>query len=403
MDQLPRNIDDLLSYLQDVKVDITKNLSPEKIKGYFKSDPECRRQMGNLDGDSDFTCVNCETVGRLVNLTLGVPKKIYIESGTYEGLILDVDESPLIYECDWNQKLLELHNKLEKIEGIAECGYIKKAKKYICTTLWVNSVLINWQLERIVKNHINPIMYSFICSDKGYRMQFDHIKPLSEFSDLNEEKTYYLLLQLAAIFISLKPHCFVHGSCTFDKLSFTDYPCGYKLEDRVIEGPFTLYLGGFHMSSINVKETRLVPSVKGRDVDLEYNVNNFLPVITKFHLGEYDLETKKTEKGPLIYTIKGMNSVALATIRYSGYPVFGGSFDIYTCLVSLLSWQPFRCQVKKSEKLTAIIRGMFPYNLPVIHRENIKCSIQASTCLADNWMYCDASDKLMSLLETYKL
>lgn len=410
-ESLPRNIDRMLYLFQQRKEYILDTLDPNIISEYFSADTECRRHMGNMDPESNFSCDNCEAIGRLTNLSKGVPKTINIETGDYEGGVLDIIETnQVLHNCKEDTDSMEYHRKLDMIEGLAECGLGlgKRAKRYISSDTWVNETLINWQIERIFDHksipHVIPVINSFVCDNKGYTVKLNQVEPLMNVESISEKEAYSILLQISSIFMTLKPYRFVHGSATIDKLGIVRKPCSYMNGDLVVSGPFTIYIKGFHMSSININDTRLIPSTRGRGVNLKMSVDNFKPIINKQSLGNYDIETGRQERGPLIYNTRGMETILMTSMRYSGYPIFGGSFDIYSMIVSLLSWHPFRCTVRSSEKLTAIIVNMFVYNkLPVINHENMTCSLKVATSLSDVWLYCDAVERLILLLKTYKI
>jgi hypothetical protein len=406
-----RHIDDLLREFQNRKEVVLNDPTPSTITQFLQSDPGCMRNMGNTDGENLFSCDNCEYMGRLTKLSLGVPKEIKIQTGAYEGRKMKIHETPsALHGCKLDEYAHERHATIDTIEGVSECGISGKSKivKYLASDMWLNETLINWQIGRIFEHkglpHINPIITNFVCGNNGYVIDFDDVKPLMEKTKISEVDAYCILQQLVSIFLTLKPYRFVHGSCTIDKLGFSDRGCGYASNDMEVTGPFTLYLGGFKRSSINVKDTRLIPSVNGAGVNLKYSVENFHPVIKKFKMGKVDMTTHKTSGGPLIYSIEGTGISLLTTMRYSGYPIFGGSYDLYSIIVSLLSWGPFRCAVENSEYLTAIIRNIFVdhRNLPTIKEENIQCSIKLSLSLSGVWMYCDAAEKLRDLLNAYR-
>lgn len=408
-----QSVDELFHEYQSSKFDLlTKhNITPDNIKKFIFPDSECMRNMGKKDGESEYSCTKCLQVGRLADMRRAMPDNIKIEFGKNKGMTYGITETNnALFGCSYDQDAERRFDLINSIENISSCGLegIVKAKSYIASDYWLNEILISWYIEKLFKEeeipHINPIIIGYVCGSSGYTVDCDGVNRLIDMTDVTEDDAISILLQLGAIFTCLKKHKFIHGTCTIDKLGFTNVPCGYKYRGQNIKGRFTLYIRGFHLSSINIGDTRLIPSTKGRGVDLEYAVRQFRPVVSKCKLTKLSIGDEYPDgcgDGDLIYSYNDKGPTLFTTMRYSGFPIFGGSHDLYSIIVSLLSWNPFRTAVKNSEKLTAIIRKMFPDRLPVINEEDITCSYKVAANLSGVWLYCSAVDKLFEMVNLY--
>lgn len=408
------------------KFALLDNPTPEKIAAFVTPDNGCVRRMGHGDGSSGYACTRCLQIGRLTDMDYEPPSSITIETGSMQGVTFGITEKEnVLYDVKWDDQAPERFDAINSVENLSLCGLSgnSKASRYLSSDTWLNEALISWQIERILttKNlpHINPVMIAYVCGGRGFTIDCDGVIPLTDKTMLSEKDALTILTQLGSFLLALKSSLFVHGSLTMDKIGWIDHPCGYEYMGNEVEGEFTLYFHGFHMSSINVapvnhttgprgnnRETiRLIPSTRGRGVDLEYAVSQFKPVIKRCSLGdvgigeEYENVCKADED--LLYQYVDNGPVLFTTMRYSGFPIFGGGFDLYTVLISLLSWKPFRCAVSNSEVLTAIIRKMFPGKFPTIKEADITCSYKVATCLSGVWLYCNAVEKLFEFIRIY--
>lgn len=420
-------VDAVFQEYRTTKFGLLDNPTPEKINSFITPDEGCVRRMGRGDGTSDFSCSNCLQMGKLTDMDTR-PTSLTIEAGSMQGVTFGITEKEhVLYSCAWDTKAQERFDAINAIENLSSCGLSgnARASRYLASDTWLNESLVSWQIEKILtmKNlpHINPVMIAYVCGGRGYTIDCDGVEPLTDRDFLTEYEALSVLLQLGSFLMALRSSMFVHGSLTIDKLGITQQECGYRYSGHDITGPFTLYIRGFHMSSINIapakhmegprgnthETIRLIPSVNGRDVDLDYAVSQFKPVIRKCKLGgvsigdAYAEECTPTDTGDMLYRYLDSGPVLFTTMRYSGFPIFGGGFDLYTAIVSLMSWGPFRCAMSRSESLNAIIRRMFPGDLPNIREPNITCSYKVATCLNGVWLYCNAVDKLFENVKLY--
>lgn len=421
-------VDHVFHEYQTAKFALLDNPTPEKITAFITPDDGCVRQMGHGDGASGYACTRCLQIGRLTDMDYSPPKSILIETGSMKGVTFGITEKEnVLYDVMWDDRAPERFDAINSIENLSMCGLSgnSKASRYLASDTWLNEALVSWQIERILtaKNipHINPVMIAYVCGGRGFSIDCDGVKPLTTKTHLSEHDALSILTQLGSFLMALKSSLFVHGSLTIDKLGWADQPCGYEYMGHEVMGDFILYIHGFHMSSINVapanhitgprgnnRETiRLIPSTRGRGVDLEYSVSQFKPVIkqcsiSNVQIGEvYENVCKADGDAEMLYQYVDNGPVLFTTMRYSGFPIFGGGFDLYTALISLLSWKPFRCAVSNSERLTAIVRKMFPGTFPTIKEPDITCSYKVATCLSGAWLYCDAVEKMFENIRTY--
>ena len=424
-----QSVDGVFLEYRNSKFALLDNPTPEKITAFITPDDGCVRRMGHGDGSSGYACTRCLQIGKLTDMDYSPPTSIHIETGSMQGATFGITEKEdVLYDVRWDDRAPERFDAINSIENLSMCGLSgnTKASRYLASDTWLNEALVSWQVERILhaKNlpHINPMMIAYVCGTRGFSIDCDGVQPLTNKTHLSESDALSILTQLGSFLAALKSSLFVHGSLTFDKIGWADQACGYEYMGREVIGDFTLYIRGFHMSSINVapanhttgprgnnRETiRLIPSTRGRGVDLEYAVSQFKPVIRRCSIGNVGIgdvyENVCTPDGgaDMMYQYTDNGPVLFTTMRYSGFPIFGGGFDLYTALISLLSWKPFRCAVSNSEVLTAIIRKMFPGKFPTIKESDVTCSYKVATYLSGAWLYCNAVEKLFEFIDLYK-
>ncbi len=424
-----RNIDYILRETTEKKQTLLSQLRdenlPSKIREYIPVNGECLRQMGKGNAKSSYSCTKCLEVGRLVPYRSGTPSEFYIESGARRGTKISIlEENSPHSKVKWDPQARTISQQISQINNLNSCGVSGSpvAERYLSSDNWLNGVLINWCIESIFKQRRTPhtleIIEAFVCNDVGYVLKADGSASERSSVDLtsmewDEARVASLFRQIGAILLTLKPYQFVHGTATLDKLSASlDEPCGYAFNDSKIIGDFTLKIGGFHLSSITLSGTRLFPSTYARNVDLLNAVTQFTPCVQSFEIPEVDLVQASCSSGNCslrrngyVFRMGHSGPTLFTTMRYSGYPLFGGAFDTYSFLTSLLSWKPIGEVVSKSERLTAVWTNLFPesHKAPEIESSDtpVTCSYEISKHLHGSWMYCDAPEMLLELCDKY--
>lgn len=413
----------------------------EVIKSVIEVDKDCLCRMGAGNVSSKLRCNACTELGRLINFDrhiVGNKSKIQLECGFNKGhsLIVSAESFPN-FEVEWGEENRKLVEKLNVIHSnLSECGLNGPgvAQRYLVGGNWINELLVSWIIEDIFDNdptsvggrrkNLNVFQHAFVCHDIGYKLYYDlNAVPLMDFfgNVLTVDNAKYILQSLGQILRCLKKYQFVHGCATIDKLKVINKP-----DPNVPGSSFTILLDGLHLSSITVSaengSVRILPSVKGRDVDLKSAIQNFQPLVNTYKIappsrlcrgviqGRDDILSPCGEEdvSDMIFTTGGSKATLFTTMRYSGYPLFGGSFDMYSFFVSLMSWKPFGDLIasSKGERLKNIWVEMFPDGTtgpagpPIVRTDStITCSYVVSNVLKDKWMYCNGCEKLLSLLE----
>lgn len=316
-----------------------------------------------------------------------------------------------------------------------------------------------------IPKHVPELLSAFECSENGYKVLKKNYEPLLFKSSLNEEEVVGILYQIASIWETLQFKYFIHGSITIDKLHYRDDSVRYtSIKGNKIYSPITLVIDGFNFSSIYISENlRIIPNNRGRNVDLDLSINKFKPIIqTNKDINDAERDSVKqrsAERGSvkqrsaerdsaerysaerdsaerdsaernsaernnverdsakrnsakrdkndndniLLYKTQMGAEYFFNVMRYSGYPLFGGSYDIYSIFTSLMSWCMFKNVVNNNIKLKNIWSEMFydTVNLPVPYEKNIKCSFKIGNLLGNKYLYCDSISRLMMLLQKY--
>lgn len=425
-EELHRNVDDLLTGYYRDKLATLSELTPDKVAQIIEVDNHCLLSMGtNITNSSTNTyrCHNCTELGRLFDFRKGHQSVITLESGAFTGVNLSIKKnSNVIYDVKWDQRAKDRSEELDKAEGLNKCGLNTSgiSKRYICSDSWLNELLINWSISEVLSNenipHYRQIVKSFVCGGDGFQVRFGNMKSLMSIDQslIDEDLVYSIFHQLASFLHHLQNYQFVHGTATIDKLYISSSACNYKFKDKgnehLIVSSNTLVVDGFHLSSINWGETRIIPSINGRGVDLDRSISSFRPIISKCNLRkDLSIETCSNNSNSYLFRFGDSSSSLFTTMRYSGYPLFGGAFDVYSFMTSLMSWEPIRMIVNKSHRLTAIWHYLFPGELRDEITEHIPysstpitCSYKISGLLSNKWLFCDSIDRLLEACIIYK-
>lgn len=427
------NVDEILDKYYTSKTNFFEKLKSDPdhvlsvISELINIDHDCICQMGKGESFTKLACTNCLEIGRLVSFKENIPKEIPIMTGKYKRGVLKISEQPSPYSgVRWSDQSKTQAKGLDDIHtNLSSCGLRKPplVSKYLAADNWINEILMNWCISTIFERehlpHILAIENAFVCGNIGYQLMFDEgQKPLlSGIQKLNESQAFGLLKQIGVILTALKDYHFVHGTATIDKLMVNlKSPCSYQFGDHDIISDFTVLLGGLHLSSITVDDVRIHPSTEGRGVNLDTAISNFKPVVQGYELpGRKNICSPNksgssafgctSDGGTYVFKTGGAGATLFTTMRYSGYPLFGGSLDTYGFLVSLMSWKPFADIVEKSEALKSVWIDMFPdpREVPLIRVEGdpITCSYVVSNVLKDKWLYCDSPERLLVLCSKY--
>src|SRR3990167_472541 len=397
------------------------------IKKYINVDHDCICQMGKGEAFTRLACTNCLEIGRLTSFKETIPKEIKILTGKYKRGILKIAEQNSPYSnVSWSEQSKKQAKHLDEIHtNLSNCGLRKPplSSRYLSADNWINEILMNWCISTIFEEehlpHIRAIENAFVCGEFGYQLTFDeHLVPLlNGIHNLNEKQAFGLLKQIGVILTALKDHHFVHGTATIDKLMIDlKSPCSYRFEEHDIISEYTLLLGGLHLSSLTIGDTRIHPSTEGRGVNLDTAINNFKPVVQGYELpGNTNICSPDKsghssfgctpDGGAYIFKTGGADATLFTTMRYSGYPLFGGALDVYGFLVSLMSWKPFAEAVSTSETLKSLWMDMFPDPREVpqirVDEKPITCSYVVSNVIKDKWLYCDSAERLLMLCSKY--
>jgi hypothetical protein len=415
------NFNELLEFYRDKKREIVKDFNPDNFISFIKDGQICEKSLFENPFKKEqlyagYSCKNCKKLSEIFYDFFNNPNNEFQDDHSENVLIpfeSDIDENYTIeikkenyvnssYEIKSELKNTKFYKKLSEISSKKYCGLQGDPGNttLLSFNVWLNNVLINWILEETfeslgVPKHVPELLSSFECSENGYKVIKKDYDSLVNKDSLNLEEAVGILYQIASIWQVLQSKYFIHGSITIDKLHFRYEPIDYitPMGDRIYS-PITLIIDGFNFSSIYISEnTRIIPNNRGRGVDLELSVEKFKPII----------EASKKENDTMVYKTQMGSEYFFNVMRYSGYPLFGGSYDMYSIFLSLMSWCMFRNVVKDNPKLMKVWSEMFydPIDLPVPNERNIRCSFKIGNLLGNKNLYCDAISRLMKLLKKY--
>lgn len=379
------------------------------IKELITIDNDCRRSMGAGEYRSPYSCKKCTEISSIASMRAGELKSFEIEAGAKSGenMIVLKDETPLT-KVEYDQQAKRRYQQLEQLVGICG-GDGKKIDQFIAIGTWLNGILMSYLVEYILirKNipHCLPIETGFQCNRFGYIIRGNERKLVDFESTLHADACRSIVQQIAIMLKVLAKYSFIHGSATIDRLyvdSFND--CNYEYDGYHVVGDFTIKVAEYHYSSLTIDNTRLFPHTLGRSVNIESALNSFSPVVERFATAIYDIDTDEVIKeGTALFKVMSDESTLFTTMRYSGYPLFGGAYDMYSFFVSLMSWTPFATIVNEDRGLSTLWQSIFPDpdQVPVIptSNEGITCSYRIGEYLKGRLLYCDLVERLLTTIE----
>jgi hypothetical protein len=386
------------------------------LKEMIITDNDCRRSMGSGEYRSPYSCKKCTEISRVASMREGDVKTFEIEAGRKSGenMIVLKDESPLV-KIELDERAKTRYHQLEKLVGICrdDDGYREsvndKVEQFIAVGTWLNGVVMSYLVEYLLvrKNipHCLPVETGFICNRVGYLIRSNERKLVDFEASLYPDGCRTILQQIAVMLKVLSRYSFIHGSATIDRLyvdSFND--CNYTYDNHSIIGDFTIKVAEYHYSSMTLNNTRIFPHTLGRSVNVEESISSFSPVVERIGAMLYDINDDTLIKGgATLFKINSDSPTLFTTMRYSGYPLFGGAYDMYSFFISLMSWEPFANVVNNDEGLSNLWNGIFPDpdEVPKIptSSEGITCSYRIGQYLQGRWLYCDLISRLLERIE----
>lgn len=383
------------------------------LRDLVEVDNDCRRAMGSGEYRSPYSCKKCTEISSITSMREGEVKVFEIEAGRKSGenMIVVKDENPLV-KVELDEQAKRRYQQLEQLVGI--CGEANPTDQFIAVSTWLNGIAMSYLVEYILVKrgipHCLPIETGFQCNRTGYIIRENERKLIDFESTLDAGACRTILQQIAVTLKELSKYSFIHGSATIDRLyvdAFHDCNYGYRIDKETrynVIGDFTIKIAEYHYSSINLNSTRIFPHTLGRAVNVESAINSFSPVVERVGINIYDINDDSIiSKGATLFKVMSDSPTLFTTMRYSGYPLFGGAYDMYSFFISLMSWTPFANIVKHDDDLSKLWSSMFPDpdEIPEIptNNEGIKCSYQIGEYLKDKWLYCDVIDRLLTEIE----
>ena len=392
-----------------------------KETGPLAIDTKCQCQMGKFEIRSMYSCAQCKSLRRVVDF----------ESDIYSPFILKCNNSiPPIsmkierWEIDnpslsWNssaaaraQQYINLYPELK------QCGSegVTSDLRCIVGDNFTINALITWKLQEYFDSlalpHITPLYTAFICNDSVYTLKRDTNKDINFCS---VEVVNSVIGQILVILKELSKVNFSHGSPTLHSLAFNKKAVSYRYENTIIQGPVTVELNNLNHSSATFNNVHYYS--QGIENSLNLDVGFFVPKICAEFFQE-DLEINNTNTTnlsvkdvflkmravetcvtglPLCYKLTGDNKKIYNSLRHIGFPLFVGSFDFYSFMLSLMMVKDFYNTVISHPKLTKLWRAMWINNDAAIVENMLNTTCDPIDIMKEVRLRCDVVQRIWNL------
>lgn len=435
------SISDILHKYKNKRIEHVNTLKTGGIP-LIVHDTYCRNALGKRHVHTQYSCPSCKDISTLTNLypkptgekdnyygpVTDKIREVPIEHGKYSGKILVVVPHGRVgIRGQWSKQANYITQAIiDNNPSLATCNTrIDGASRYYESDSFINQLLVYSVMEQQLSDsseHVHLVRHfnDFICRGFGYTFQ-EQVHPLTDI-DPNINNVRSILLQLGTYLSSVRDLSFIHGDATIDSLYYTKSKCKYKSNDDIdINHKLTLKFGKYEKSSILISNsTRLIPRT---NVDIEMSVSNFRPEVevrTRYNSSlaptcirrtslSDDVQSSsenpfqyKSDNGVDCYSdqwyrIKTNNNVFFNVLRYSGVPLFGGSYDLYTFLVSLMTWKEFRDIVLSNDQMITIWRSVWlPEDVKTIedrlkkYTDPVTSVFAVSDIMRGIWLQCHA-------------
>lgn len=367
-----------------------------KANGTLLLDNECQCNVGNHLPKTPFSCYNCRNLRRLVDFrSQSVYQPFQIECGENEGLTLVLDQYDIgVPKLGWDMETVEYaRNYYQRHQGLRLCGgdYDLQSMRNLRCDPFTSKILVSWLVEKTLQKDNLPhylLNYtSFICGKHGYTLteypslggwkKFLSNKDSMKNNELNPKYVRDFLIQLLCILTSLENIKFSHGSSNFKAFLFKKSPCQYQFAGLTVNAPFTLLLhhflyssalmGNVHISSTDLKtelylqRTSFTPEIQIKNIKPSYCEENQVledieiicpSTVTLCPNDEVTKNICKVASGNASYYKLTNDTLNIyMNMRHIGFPLFTGSFDFYSFLVSCMCCKKFFDCVYADEKL----------------------------------------------------
>jgi len=386
---------------------IESDLPEITVSDIIDYDPFCVTSMGRGDPKSMQRCFTCHQMSNLTELKPDI-SRIKLAVGVKKGQEFTVEENRdpfllLEYQKGKKARLVELDRRFPALKS---CGFAKgyqQVENYLVSSTWLNGVLIGIYLDAVTKFRVASYERAFVCNERGYRLALNY-QPLKSLNKLSVTDAEGIVVQLAHFYESVQGLHLVHGASTIKNLYLEPIKYEFDQAGKEYTASFSIRIGQFDMASIQVGDTRIIPSSLNRDVDIEIALRNFdtefrvvdVPLTDKPECDQYFCSRSKKRN---MFYVKSESDVMFTVSRYSGYPIFGGAYDVYSFLVSLMSFKPFRVAAIKSKFLMKLWNNIFYGDPPEIKEleESIVCCYKINKYLKERLLYCDAQGYLIKM------
>jgi len=379
-------------------------------------DRSCMFRMGDLDCSvrkSFFQCPQCRNISRLVDLKKNIwisdenvnsvkgPKgpefPFEIECGNRAGQYLILTRVP-VYNCHLkgcgSGGAKKIISRLYNYVNPFHCDKDEYTQlKYLQGDEFTNDVLINFFLHKEFSKmqipHLCSMETAFICGDHGYMLYefptLGHLSDLFQYPELleipniqptttstNQESgtlkpdiAMGILIQLIALFYILQKYDFSHGNPSAECIIFSEEPCEYTYENKLIYGPLTLKIYRFCNSSLTIHDNKIrlySPTTISDEQNFLFMPSFDIISCTSPQRIQAMLEGKLSDYKQdhwYLYKLTNENADLCLYIRQQGLPIFKGSFDFYMCILGMMCEPYFYGAIMKNPLCTQLWKALW--------------------------------------------
>lgn len=365
-------------------------------------DEECKCNL--RDAKTFFSCSQCKNILKLVDVKKGtVDRPFVIQCGGLTGKTLIVKSFQVgdVYLKEDTCALSRVSFYKKQYSKLEQCG-TPEVKLCVSGDPFTVETLVSWAVERLLKEsglpHVDKLYTSFVCGAAGFQLK-EHTESVEpDFFTPGVVKS--VLKQLVAVLKKLSEISFSHGNPV--SLKFVNEPVSYLFDGVVISGPLTLRLTNFSKSSVTLNGTHFFS--EDFKTELCASTNMFTPemfkeqVVSAFCSATPD-SSCRTEV-PVVYRLTSRGAEVLRAVRHLGFPLYAGSFDFYSFLLSLMLKKGFRQTVLSDTELHKFWSKLWSEQDLLEVERQLETETSPLKVMLRKTLRCDALEHAWNLIKT---
>lgn len=374
-----------------------------KDNGPLAIDPHC---LCRGEEKHPFSCAQCKNIGRISDFK----GSFLIECGQKQGqkLMLEKTEDnnhPFFRRSPENEERWRFFSQRYHLDRCGTPWLI--TKKCFVSDKFTQRILVSWIIEdylekRSLKNYIVSFT-AYHCRNIGISVT-EVYEPFRNIT-FDRFKVKNILWQLLLLCTELQQINFVHGNPNLDSLAFKKGVYVYNYRNIKIVTEVLLCFCNFYNSSVSYHDSYLSPKEEIESFFLSNNL--FVPdiqnkKIESAYCSDYSPEIPLPENSsPLhieenicknsynyYYYLSNSTFEIFQALRFSGFPLFSGSFDFYAFFVAMMQDKKFRSIVSNDPKLYGFWSFLWSYD----DRRKVEEELEKMSnieILRYKWLRCD--------------